>query len=134
MLKNFTLNIKTFKSSETIDITPQVSSFVFKNHINNGFCHLFTTHTTCCLTTGEIGEGTAEDFVEVAQKIIPDINFRHAHNPSHAWSHMASSFIGASLTIPIKDGKLTLGTWQSIILVELDGPRERNIIVTLTTD
>lgn len=95
---------------------------------------MFTSHTTCALTTGEIGEGTDDDFLEVARRIIPQISFRHAHDPSHAWSHMAASLIGASLSLPIRNGKLELGTWQSVLLVELDGPRERNIIVTLIRD
>jgi secondary thiamine-phosphate synthase enzyme len=63
--------------------------------------------------------------------MIPSIRFRHAHDPSHAWSHMAASLLGPSLMIPITAGKLTLGTWQSVMLVELDGPRERAVHVTL---
>ena len=55
------------------------------------------------------------------------LHFRHAHDPSHAWSHMASSILGPSLTIPVVAGKLVLGTWQSVMLVELDGPRERTV-------
>jgi secondary thiamine-phosphate synthase enzyme len=63
--------------------------------------------------------------------MIPKIDFRHGHDPAHAWSHMASSILGPSLTIPVFDCKLVLGTWQSILLVELDGPRERDLHVTL---
>jgi secondary thiamine-phosphate synthase enzyme len=94
-------------------------------------CALFVTHTTAALTTGEIGEGTEQDLLEVAEQIIPSIRFRHAHDPSHAWSHMAASILGPSLTLPIVDGRLALGTWQSVMLVELDGPRERTVYVTL---
>jgi secondary thiamine-phosphate synthase enzyme len=83
------------------------------------------------LTTGEIGEGTEKDLLQVVEQMIPPIQFRHAHDPSHAWSHMASSILGASLTVPVSAGKLVLGTWQSVMLVELDGPRERTIHVTL---
>jgi secondary thiamine-phosphate synthase enzyme len=63
--------------------------------------------------------------------MIPKIDFRHAHDPSHAWSHMASSILDPSFTLPISAGKLILGTWQSVMLVELDGPREREIHVTV---
>jgi len=79
-----------------------------------------------------MGEGTEEDFLDVAEEIIPRLRFRHAHNPSHAWSHMAASLIGASLSLPVVNGELRLGTWQSVLLVELDGPRERQIMVGLT--
>lgn len=126
-----TLVIKTTLPKEVIDLTDKVNQIIAGNKLKEGICHLFLTHTTAALTTGEIGEGTAEDLLEVAEKMIPKIDFRHAHDPSHAWSHMASSLIGPSLTIPVKDGKLVLGTWQSILLVELDGPKERQITASL---
>ncbi|MBI4067736.1 YjbQ family protein [Candidatus Gottesmanbacteria bacterium] len=126
-----TIRIKTDNSSQIIDITDNVNKIIAKEKVSDGLCNIFTTHTTCALTTGEMGEGTAQDFLEVAQKIIPNISFRHGHDPSHAWTHMASSLIGTSLTLPIKDGELLLGTWQSVLLVELDGPRERNLVITI---
>ncbi|MGQ0812288.1 MAG: YjbQ family protein, partial [Nitrospiraceae bacterium] len=64
------------------------------------------------------------------EQMVPRIQFQHAHNPSHAWSHMASSILGPALTIPVSFGKLQLGAWQSVLLVELDGPRQRDIHVT----
>jgi secondary thiamine-phosphate synthase enzyme len=83
------------------------------------------------LTTGEVGEGTEQDFLQVVEEMIPRIHFRHAHDPLHAWSRTASSILGPSLTIPVSAGKLVLGTWQSVMLVELDGPRERTVNVTV---
>lgn len=62
--------------------------------------------------------------------MIPKLNFRHEHNPAHAPDHMISSVVGPSLTIPFRDGKLRLGTWQSVLLVERNGPRERDLVVT----
>lgn len=100
-------------------------------NIGEGLCHLFVTHTTAGVTTGEIGEGTEQDFLEIVEQMIPRIRFRHAHDPSHAWSHMAASIVGPSLTIPVSAGALVLGTWQSVMLVELDGPRERQVHVTV---
>ena len=69
--------------------------------------------------------------MEVMEKVIPPIRFRHGHDPSHAWSHMASSLLGPSLTIPIARGQLVLGTWQSVLLIELDGPRHRDVHLRL---
>lgn len=125
------LIVKTSSRKEIIDLTARINQLIAKADFEEGVCHLFLSHTTAALTTGEVGEGTADDLLEVAEKIIPRIKFRHIHDPSHAWSHMASSLIGPSLAIPIEDGRLALGTWQSVLLVELDGPKERRVVVKL---
>ena len=126
-----TFQVNTHTLKDIVDLTPKLNRIIKKRDFQNGLCHVFLIHTTAALTTGEIGEGTEEDFLEVAEKIIPRINFRHAHDPSHAWSHMAASLIGASLTLPVMDGELRLGAWQSVLLIELDGPRERQLVVGL---
>jgi len=128
------LRISTGGLTEVVDLTERLESLIGEAKMQDGLCTLFVTHTTAALTTGEIGEGTEQDLLQVVQQMIPPIRFRHAHDPSHAWSHMASSILGPSLTIPVSAGKLVLGTWQSVMLVELDGPRERTVHVTLTGD
>ena len=125
------LHIRTTDRKQVVDLTDQIEAVVRNAKMQEGLCALFITHTTAALTTGEIGEGTERDFLQVVEEMIPRINFRHAHNPAHAWSHMAASMLGPSLTVPVSDGKLVLGTWQSVMLVELDGPRERSVHVTL---
>ncbi|HEY5627681.1 MAG TPA: secondary thiamine-phosphate synthase enzyme YjbQ [Nitrospira sp.] len=125
------LHIRTTDRKQVVDLTDQIEAVVRNAKMQEGLCALFITHTTAALTTGEIGEGTEGDFLQVVEEMIPRINFRHAHNPAHAWSHMAASMLGPSLTVPVSDGKLVLGTWQSVMLVELDGPRERSVHVTL---
>jgi secondary thiamine-phosphate synthase enzyme len=123
------LKIKTDRLKQVVDLTDRVNALIAKRKIAEGLCCLFVTHTTACLTTGEVGEGTEKDLLDVVQEMIPKTDFRHGHDPSHAWSHMASSVLGPSLTIPVSSGKLVLGTWQSVLLVELDGPRERDLNV-----
>jgi secondary thiamine-phosphate synthase enzyme len=125
------LRVTTEHLKEVVDLTERVQSLIRDAKMRGGLCSLFVTHTTAALTTGEIGEGTGEDLLDVVEQIIPSIRFRHAHDPSHAWSHMAASVLGPSLSVPVIDGRLTLGTWQSVLLVELDGPRERTVYVTL---
>jgi len=125
------LHVSTTKPKEVVDLSDKVEAVIRELTMQKGLCSLFVTHTTAALTTGEIGEGTEQDFLQVVEQMIPHIQFRHAHNPSHAWSHMASSILGPSLTVPVSAGKLVFGTWQSIMLVELDGPREREVYVTL---
>ena len=125
------LRVSTERLKEVVDLTERIQSLIRRAKIRDGLCALFITHTTAALTTGEIGEGTEQDLLEVVEQIIPSIRFRHAHDPLHAWSHMAASILGPSLTLPVADGQLALGTWQSVLLVELDGPRERTVRVTL---
>lgn len=127
-----TIQVKTKGRKDIVDITGTLIGIIQRKNIQDGVCHVFLPHTTAALTTGEVGEGTDKDFLDVAEEIIPKIKFRHAHDPSHAWSHMAASLIGASLTLPVVNGELRLGTWQSVLLVELDGPRERQMIVGFT--
>jgi secondary thiamine-phosphate synthase enzyme len=121
------LQVATTRAKEAVDLTERVNDAIAAAGIPEGLCVLFVAHTTAALTTGEVGEGTEEDLLEVVEQVIPRIRFRHAHNPSHAWSHMASSLLGPSLTLPVSQGRLILGTWQSILLIELDGPRCRDI-------
>ena len=125
------LRISTAELKQVVDLTDQVQGVIRQAKLTEGLCSVFITHTTAAVTTGEIGEGTEQDFLEIVEQMIPRIRFRHAHDPSHAWSHMASSILGPSLTIPLSAGRLVLGTWQSVMLVELDGPRERLVYVTL---
>lgn len=126
-----TLIVESRASGEVIDITHKVSGIIRKSKVKNGICMLFVMHTTAALTTCEVGEGTDDDFLEIAKKIIPQIRFRHAHDSMHAWSHMASSLIGASLSVPIKNNEIQLGAWQSVVLLELDGPRKRKVEITI---
>jgi secondary thiamine-phosphate synthase enzyme len=128
------LRVRTTTIKEVVDLTDRVAAIVHQAKMKEGLCCLFVSHTTAGLTTGEIGEGTEEDFLQIVEQIIPRIRFRHAHDPSHAWSHMAASLLGPSLAIPVSSGKLALGTWQSVMLVELDGPRERTIHCTLHSE
>ncbi len=126
------IRISTDGRKQVVDLTDRVNAAIQKAGLTEGLCVLFLTHTTAALTTGEVGEGTEEDLLAVVEQMIPRIKFQHAHNPAHAWSHMASSVIGPSLTIPVSNGALVLGTWQSVLLVELDGPKQRDIHIRLT--
>jgi secondary thiamine-phosphate synthase enzyme len=125
------LRIETKRAKEAVDVTDRVNEVIASAQVQEGLCVLFVAHTTAALTTGEVGEGTEVDLLEVVEQIIPRIRFRHAHDPSHAWSHMASSLLGPSLALPVSAGRLILGTWQSVLLIELDGPRRRDIHLQL---
>ncbi len=93
---------------------------------------LFVKHTTACLTTADLDPGTDLDMLDAFEAIIPKLKYRHPHDPSHAPDHILSSIIGTSLALPIADGVLDLGTWQRVVMVELNGPREREVVLWLS--
>lgn len=119
--------IDTKKKDEVVDITVTVSDILSKLGKKNGVIVLNALHTTCALTTADLDPGTDKDLLEAFRKMLPKINYRHPHDPSHTPDHILSSLIGTSLSINFENGELQLGTWQRIILVEFNGPREREI-------
>lgn len=121
--------IKTKKKKEVIDITEEIERIIQEAGVGEGVCHLFLTHTTAALTTADLDPGTDLDMLDAFEAIVPKLKYRHPHNPSHVPNHILSSLIGTSLTLPVKGGELILGTWQRIVLIEFDGPRERQIII-----
>ena len=117
--------IRTNKKDEIIDITDRIASLI--KDAKGGAIVLNVLHTTCGLTTADLDPGTDKDILEALRKMLPRISYRHPHDPSHTDDHILSSFIGTSLVLNFENGEITLGTWQRVILVELNGPRERKI-------
>ena len=130
-MSSTTVTISSQRDKQVLDITDRVQQFVSQLELSAGLCSVFVTHTTAAITTGESIEGTDEDLMEVLERIIPDIKFRHHHDPSHAPDHMISSIVGPGVTIPFNRGKLQLGTWQRVLLVECNGPRKRKVVITV---
>lgn len=120
--------LQTTKKDEVIDITKLIEAKLPQK--NSGACIVFIQHTTCCITTADLDPGTDLDFLDALRKLLPNMHYRHPHDPSHTPDHILSSIIGPSLVIPFAKQKLQLGTWQRVILVEFDGPRDRNINLT----
>lgn len=123
------LFVKTRKSKEVVDITTLIDREIKKQKIRDGLCVLFLKHTTAALTTADLDPGTDLDMLDAYEAIIPKLHYRHPHDPAHAPDHIMSSIIGPSVSIPIVNGELSLGTWQRVVLVELDGPRERELVI-----
>jgi secondary thiamine-phosphate synthase enzyme len=121
------LIIKTDQNRQVVDITDDVQEMVGKDA---KAVVVYAGHTTCAVTTADLDPGTDLDLLDAVWEMIPKLDYRHPHDPAHVPAHLASSIIGSSVTVPVEDGKLVLGTWQRIILVELDGPRERDLTVT----
>lgn len=122
------LVVETQQDKQVIDITERVQQSISKNA---KAVSVFVAHTTCAITTADLDPGTDLDLLDAAWEMIPKLDYRHPHNPAHVPSHLASSIIGPSVTIPVQDGQLVLGQWQRIILVELDGSRQRKLVLTM---
>ena len=88
-------------------------------------------HTTAAITTADLDPGTDLDMLDMIEKMCPKLEFRHPHNPDHAPDHIMSSIIGSSLSLIINNGELHLGNWQRVVLIELDGSRERNVALMI---
>jgi len=129
------LTIKTRKKREIVDLTDTVEELLRKQRADgSGICSLSILHTTAALTTADLDPGTDLDMLDAFEAMIPKLRYRHPHNPPHVPDHILSALIGTSVSLPFEHGKMLLGTWQRIVLVELDGPREREIVVTLLSE
>jgi len=122
-----TLKIKTTKKEELIEITKKIAKLI---NINEGLCILFVRHTTAALLINENEEGIKKDIIKILKSTVPKGNWEHNKIDDNATSHLKSTFLNSSLTIPISNKKLMLGTYQNIFLAEFDGPRERELIVS----
>ena len=129
------LTIKTHKKREVRDITDGIEDLLQQNHAQaTGLCSLLILHTTAALTTADLDPGTDLDMLDAFEAMIPKLRYRHPHNPGHVPDHILSALIGTSVALPFQEGALVLGTWQRVVLIELDGPREREVMVTVTKE
>lgn len=113
-----------------INITRDVDALVAAAGVKTGIGHVFVPHTTAGITINENADAdVADDMLAGLIKMVPRMDYRHAEGNSPA--HLKASIVGSSVTVPIKDGALYLGTWQGIFLCEFDGPRRRTVVVTI---
>jgi secondary thiamine-phosphate synthase enzyme len=120
------IGIETKGEMELIDITERVREMV--KDVKSGVCVLFTKHTTTGIVINENEDGLKQDILSILKEIIPvRRGYKHDRVDDNAHAHLRSILLGSSETIPIKDGRLLLGTWQSIFFVECDGPRHREV-------
>ncbi len=130
-----TIKIKSKNENDMIDITEQTAEVVSNSKIKSGNVTIFVSGSTAALTTIEYEPGLKKDFPEMLQRIAPDdIEYGHEQmwHDGNGRSHVKASLIGPSLTIPFTDGQLLLGTWQQIVLVELDTRgRSRSLVLQI---
>lgn len=128
----YEIEIHTNKEFEIIDITPEIQKIVEESKVQEGIAVVFTKHTTTALIVNENEKRLLTDIKLLLEGIAPrGKGYMHDRIDDNAHSHLRAILLNPSVTIPIKDGKLELGTWQSILFVELDGPRIRKILVKI---
>ncbi|MCQ6963595.1 secondary thiamine-phosphate synthase enzyme YjbQ [Methanolobus chelungpuianus] len=126
------MQVNTSKRTELIDITGNVKRHVTESGVKNGICIVSTMHTTTAIFINENEQGLVADILSVLEKIIPEgAGYQHDRIDNNAAAHLRAVMLGNSESIPVRDGRLVLGTWQSVFLAELDGPRKRNIDITV---
>lgn len=136
---NQVIDIQTHQGINIYNITPHIESFVASTSIKNGYVLVFSRHTTTALAVNENEERLLQDIKVFLEKLAP-LNDRYLHNdlhlrpnippdePKNAHSHLMAMMLNNTEIIPIVDGKLGLGTYQSILFFELDGARKRTIL------
>ncbi|HVP40330.1 MAG TPA: secondary thiamine-phosphate synthase enzyme YjbQ [Candidatus Krumholzibacteriaceae bacterium] len=127
---NETLTLSTKGEIEFIDLTDKVQKIVSKYGVKNGLAHVFAPHSTGIIILTEQESGLFEDIKAFLEKIAPKNG--HYRHPSNAHSHLRSVLMPPDKTIPIIDGHLALGTWQSLVFIETDVyPRRRTLIIQI---
>jgi len=129
---NETIKLK-IKSQEFFDITDKVERIVKNSEIQNGICTIFAVGSTSAVLINENEPMIIQDLKDSLELIAPEEKIYH--HAGNAFSHLRASFLGSSQTIPIKDGKVVLGTWQSIMITNFDtDTREREVVVSIAGD
>jgi secondary thiamine-phosphate synthase enzyme len=129
------LELRTKESTELIDITDEVKRIVRARGVDSGICVVFTRHTTTGIIINENETGLMSDILRMLDELVPrGKGYLHDRIDSNAHAHLRAVLLGSSVTIPIENGSMTLGTWQSIIFVECDGPRRREVFVQIVAE
>ncbi len=121
-----TINVTTFEKEQLVDITRKIQSAIAESNIENGICFVHIAHTTAGLTINENADpDVVDDILLSLDNIVKNLQgFKHGEGNSIA--HVKSSLMGNSVSVPVKNGRLQLGTWQGIYFCEFDGPRNRH--------
>ena len=135
MVINKTINIQTKGNCDMIDITTQIAKEISNSSINDGIATIFVSGSTAGISTIEYEGGLVSDFKGMWERNIPqNIPYHHDRRweDGNGYSHVRASLLGPSLVVPFANKKMTLGTWQQIIVVDFDNhPRSREIILQL---
>ncbi len=128
-------SVRTPARHALVNVTAKLADAVHESGLASGIACVSVPHTTCALVVNEDEAGLREDILRLVREVIEPLRerapFAHDRIDHNAAAHLAATLLQCSLAIPVADGKPALGTWQSLFLVELDGPRTRILRVTL---
>ncbi len=135
-ISNSYLSFKTSGDTDIIDITPHVSRKVVESGLTDGQVLIFVPGSTAAVTTIEYESGVVRDFKEAIERLVPTgIPYRHdaKWGDGNGYAHVRAALLGPSLTVPLIESRLALGTWQQIVLVDFDNePRDRKVLVSIS--
>ena len=123
--------ISTDSRQQIIDFTSQVQQTVADSGVDEGLVVISVPHCTCTVYVNENESGLVSDTLEIIDKLTTAGAWQHDRIDDNAAAHLAASVMGNSVSLPVNRGQIELGTWQRIMLVELDGPRQRRVTVTV---
>jgi secondary thiamine-phosphate synthase enzyme len=123
-------------STDALDVTVRVADIVTRSGVREGLCVVFVPGSTAAVTTIEFEPGVVEDLKRAVERLAPrDIPYAHdaAWGDGNGYAHVRAALVGPSLAVPVAEGRLTLGTWQQIVVLDFDNrPRRRRILVQVT--
>lgn len=123
------IGVSSQRRRQLVDVTSFVQEAVAASEVTEGLCHVCVPHTTAAILLNENADpAVGEDILQALEAMLPAVRWRHSEGNSDA--HVLSTLVGASVTVPIAQSELALGRWQAIYLLELDGPRRREIRIT----
>ena len=123
------LSVPTSSRTQMINIDHLVQQAIQESGVQTGICHVFVTHTTAGVTINENADpNVVRDILAELNKVIP-LQDNYTHMEGNSAAHIKSSLVGCAQTIPVENGRLVLGTWQSVFFCEFDGPRQRKVVV-----
>jgi secondary thiamine-phosphate synthase enzyme len=126
------LTVQTRQRYEMVDLTKPVAQIVSDAGVDEGLCSVFVPHATAAIVIHENDDpNLCTDLLDALAKLVPEGVWKHDRVDGNGAAHIKSAILGPSETIPVRGGRLLLGTWQAIMLVDLDGPRRRRVIVTV---
>ncbi|MFH1447551.1 MAG: secondary thiamine-phosphate synthase enzyme YjbQ [Candidatus Micrarchaeota archaeon] len=127
----FTATVKTTRQHQIVDITRIVEEAVEESGTKEGHCLVYLPHATAAIIVGEYEPNLERDYLRFFSEFVPKSDYEHNRIDNNAEAHLKSAFFHSGKVLPVSEGKLVLGTWQSIMLCDFDGPRNRRICVVV---
>jgi secondary thiamine-phosphate synthase enzyme len=126
------LRLRTSTKRELIDLTSQVADVVARAGLDEALCSVYVPHATAAIVINENDDpNVCVDVLDLLNRLVPGGVWLHDRVDGNAAAHIQATILGPGETIPVRQGRLLLGRWQAVMLVELDGPRERDVVITV---